>query len=719
MALSMLFTVIVAALLINTLCYCSTSNVYCVTPTVASCSSCPDNSINCTTLSEYAQEAELYFTSNTTIVFLPGDHVLDADITVANVSRLTMRGESSSDNYTATVVCSGPVGLIFTNMMKFKMQSLTFTNCSRMYTFPLNVLNSIITSFFRVSFTPSSPLITKHVLLLQSTQYAELVNCSFHDNIGAALVVINSSITAENNDFTHNYCEPSKCVMFGGGIVTVNSSLTFIGNTTFIGNIGIVAGAGIFMFNSALNSTGNFHFESNSNIGSIPITGFGGINVGTMFAHTSSLHFNGTNNFTNNSAQSQNIVGYGGAICVVVDTSLSFTGTNNFVNNSVNTEQSNNSVQSERFGYGGAIIASNNISLSFTGTSNFKQNSAITGGAIYAYINCMLSITGTSNFSSNSAREGGAIYLNNNNSLTFDGNISFADNGDSTSETVSNGGGMYLNNSTFSIMPDTTVYWENNSASFGGAIYVFDQTNPLSYCPKLDSITIECFYQLPGWDFSNNTRLVFRKNSAKVVGDTLYGGAIDNCRLTGLDWWYRSGDVFDKIFDIEYDHTNSEVYLNPLRICPCQDNSPNCSNLNIYNTVYPGEAFQVSVIAFGRQNTPILAEVRSHIQGNNSELQRSEYTQQTNSYCTPLNFTMFSLLHSVLLQLNEVGACGTFGYTLNITLTVNQTCPLGFTISEMNKSCVCEQRLQRFTNRCDITSGKITRESGQQFWVCT
>ena len=38
------------------------------------------------------------------MVFLPGDH--DTNITVANVARLTMRGESSSGNR-ATVVAVG------------------------------------------------------------------------------------------------------------------------------------------------------------------------------------------------------------------------------------------------------------------------------------------------------------------------------------------------------------------------------------------------------------------------------------------------------------------------------------------------------------------------------------------------------------------------------------------------------------------------------------
>ena len=70
-------------------------NVYCVTPTATSCLSCPHNT-HCATLSENAQEAEVYFTSDTTIVFLPGDHALDTNITVSDVTRLTMHGKSSS-----------------------------------------------------------------------------------------------------------------------------------------------------------------------------------------------------------------------------------------------------------------------------------------------------------------------------------------------------------------------------------------------------------------------------------------------------------------------------------------------------------------------------------------------------------------------------------------------------------------------------------------------
>jgi len=118
----------VAALLLSSLSCCSAENVYCVTPTGTSCSTCPHISTHCATLSEYAlQQAKLYFTSNTTMVFLPGDHTLDMNITVANISRLTMRGESSS-GYVATVVCNGSVGLSFISMVDVQIHCLTITS---------------------------------------------------------------------------------------------------------------------------------------------------------------------------------------------------------------------------------------------------------------------------------------------------------------------------------------------------------------------------------------------------------------------------------------------------------------------------------------------------------------------------------------------------------------------------------------------------------------
>ena len=48
---------------------------------------------------------------------------------------------------------------------------------------------------------------------------------------------------------------------------------------------------------------------------------------------------------------------------------------------------------------------------------------------------------------------------------------------------------------------------------------------------------MKCFFQLPGQSQSNgiDVQLVFKNNSAKTAGSVLHGGAIDKCKLTGLN----------------------------------------------------------------------------------------------------------------------------------------------------------------------------------------
>ena len=719
---SPIFVVLVAVFLINSLFYCSAENVYCVTPTATSCSSCPHNSTNCTTLSEYAQEAELYFTSNTTVVFLPGDHVLNADITVANVSRLTMHGESSSSNDRATVVCNEPVGLKFTNTVNFKIHYLAFINCSR---------NS------------SVPLVSNYALLLQSSRCAELVDCSFHDNLGTALVVINTTvILAGNSEFTHEHCTGSNSCVGGGGITALSSNLTFTGNTTCHQNNAIpvynYSGGAIYASrNTVLSFNGTTNFVNNS-------ADYGG----AIYAFENTrLSFNGTSNFINNSVQiaggaiytSNNTVlsfsgttnfiinsaGFGGAIYTFKNTTLSFNGTSTFINNSVSLG-------------GGAIYASNNTLLTFNGNNNFTSNLAISGGAIYTLQASVLCFNGTNNFIGNSAPlYAGAIYAAYNTTLTFNGTINFTNNGCNTGEKTLYGGGMFMGlRSVFYTLPYTTVQWENNCANFGGSIYVLD-TSPLSYCEYSTYIPKqECFFQLPDQTLSNGTdiRLVFKNNSADTAGSVLYGGAIDHCKLTGLDS-YNSGYVFNMTVHIEDDDshsTSSNISSEPFHICPCENHLPDCSKsqYRFLRTVYPGETFQISVVAAGQRGGTVPSTVRSSItKTDHGSLREYQYLQPVNNTCTTLGYTVFTLSQQVhIILYPEASPCPTFVDTyvsgvlqLNISVSINQTCPPGFNISESTGSCVCEPRLAHYigTHQCNITNGvgEITRDSGQHFWV--
>ena len=683
------------------------------------------------------------------MVFLPGDHTLDMNITVANISSLTMCGESSS-GYIATVVCNGSVGLSFTSMVDFKIQSLTFLSCGR--SSDKNVLKQSL---------------YKYTLLLESIEYVELANCSFHDNLGTALAVYNTSITlAENNEFTHNRCDHE---WFCEGIVFAgfNTSLRFTGISNFINNSAYSGSAITACYNTSLSFTGTSNFINNINS-----AGYGGAIVAE---YNTSLSFTGTSNFINNSANyigaiyagyntllnftgTSNFInnsGYhGGAIVAGYKTSLSFTGTSNFINNSatyggaiydtgVIDEGFDTSLSftgttnfiSNSAGIGGAIFAWQNTSLNFTGTSNFVNNSAhfiggitTSGGAIYAGYNTSLSFTGTSNFINNSARVyGGAIAAEHKTSLSFTGTSNFIN-----SSAKEKGGGVLLAlNSTFFISSNTTVYWESNHARLGGAIYV-DDGYTLVYCtPSVTHATKDkCFFQLPGQNLSNgiDAQFVFKDNSANVAGSVLYGGAIDNCKLNDQEF-YSSGEVFDMLVHIENDNTNSSISSDPFRICPCENNRPVCSKSGKSYTLYPGETFQISMVAVGQRNGTVPATVRGHFASSNQlqsysttpigNLHPLQYLQATFNTCTILNYSVFSLRDSVVLEMYADGPCSTFSNKLNLNLRLKNTCPLGFSLSEIERSCVCNQRLAEYTNQCEITNGlgRITRSSHDQFWV--
>ena len=654
------------------------------------------------------------------MVFLPGDHTLDANITVANVDRLTMRGESSSGKI-ATVICSGPVGLSFTSIVEFKMCSLAFTSCSRLFVLYYNYVYG--------------------AMYLQSTQYAELVNCSFHDNNGTALLVDNTDITmAGNIEFTHNRACCNIVLTIGGGITAVSSILTFTGNTTFLGNSAFYdSGGAIHIFDTVLSFSGTNNFINNlAYHGGVicayenTILNFSGTNNfinnlayrgGVIYANKNTilLHFSGTNNFIKNSA-----IDSGGVIWAYENTILNFSGTNNFINNSAVN------------GGGGAIFAYKNTVLHFSEINNFINNSAdIAGGVISAGENTVFSFSGTNHFINNSAHMGGAICSERNDTLILSGIIYFTNNGD-TLHRYTVGGGVYLGlKSTISILPNTVVYWENNHASIGGAIYVADASHA-SYCTSIAKFAPkeECFFQLPGQNLSNgiDVQLVFKSKFAGGAGSMLYGGAVDNCILTGLDS-NNSGKVFDMIVhnnDTD-DNTTSTISSDPLRICYCENNLPDCSDFHYHfaRTVYPGEIFQVSVVAVGQRNgtvpskviSTILNEINQGVINYPAHLPKSQHLQQANNTCTKLNYTVLSLSQYVIVELRPAeNRCPAFALTyttLFVSVHLHQNCPPGFSISESKTSCVCESRLAHYTNSCTITNGvgRITRKSGQQFWI--
>ena len=258
-------------------------------------------------------------------------------------------------------------------------------------------------------------------------------------------------------------------------------------------------------------------------------------------------------------------------------------------------------------------------------------------------------------------------------------------------------------------------------------VYVHD-ASPISYCSQVAPYVPkeECFFQLPAQNLSNgiDVKLVFKNNSADAAGSVLYGGAIDNCKLTGLDS-HNSGEVFDMIVhnnDTDY-NTTSNISSNPLHIFPCEHNHPDTTYpwYDVPHIVYPGEMFQVSVVAVGQRNGTVPSTVISGINKNFNpgDTLDSQYLQRkANDTCATLNYTVSSLSQNVIIDLHADGTPRD-DTTLSISVNLNQSCPPGFSISEAKKSCVCEPRLAQYNLQCNITNGlvQITRDSSKQLWV--
>ena len=217
-------------------------------------------------------------------------------------------------------------------------------------------------------------------MLLQFTHYAELVSCSFHDNIGTALVVSNTNITlAGNTKFAHTRSCSNIPGSVGGAIIALSSKVTFTGNTTFLDN-------------SARSPRLCSLYKNVTDV-------LGGV-ICTL--DNTIVTFSGTNYFIMNKAAS------GGAIFVSHNTALIFSGTNYFINNSAS---------------GGGAISTSAAMVSFTGSNKFINNIAYCcgGGAIFSNEKNALIFNGTINFTNNACRSrsevnghilgGGGLYL--------------------------------------------------------------------------------------------------------------------------------------------------------------------------------------------------------------------------------------------------------------------------------------------------------------------
>ena len=329
----------------------------------------------------------------------------------------------------------------------------------------------------------------------------------------------------------------------------------------------------------------------------------------------------------------------------------------------------------------------------------FLGNRAINRGGSIGSHNSDLYFMGSIHFDSNSADYGGAIILRQNSRVNFES-------------------------------PLTLWYTRNVANKKGGAIY-YDTGSIICYSEHLK----KCFLT---FDSLDNVSLTFANNSAYLAGAVIYSGQLDSCGnylgntnsacaiINGQNRINKK-----KLFEFLLKVSNITCYsdkqecfsadIESIQFC-CGKNV--CINNSVAVTIYPGQHFKIVLIASSfysssESTTEIFHKIESPIHAIKVKLVSVNDTRVNHS-CTSVYYYLKATdtknQSNVSFSLYHENPCSN-RYDL-ITLSIHiKPCPLGFQLLGENnyKVCLCDERLQTFTQKCDIN--KLSIEWKNTFWV--
>ena len=617
------------------------------------------------------------------------------------------------------------------------------------------------------------------VLFSNSKLSITIEACKFHHNSaigfgGGVVFSYNSTMTIKKSKFQNN----SVCGDFGG-IVLLYGGTTSIETSEFLTNSGP---GGVLTSYDSIISIGCSNFTKNrSPVGAV------------INAERSKITCHGHLLIDNNSVSGYYVIYLSVSLFRVNDSMANFTFSNNLgsfmaFNSNITfsgyTVIVNNKLASLKprynFQEGGALTLFQS-NMFFDGECNLKQNHANYGGAIYS-IESKLYVNGNVTLAHNTATgSGGGVYLSSselncqqkstfvlfNNTAAHKGGglhairssikaTSDIDHGVRrysgtriyfTKNVAKFGGGLSLEaNAKLYILKHSKVdvglnnyldtnatIFTANSAEYGGAVYVDDDTN--SGCAS-DTKT-ECFFQvLAMYDINARYQintvtkcLYFSSNYANISGSTLYGGLLDRCAIN-LFAEIDNTESFDGITYFKtvstIKHNNISIFSKPVRVCLCTKNFSvnvhHCSITQSHVNVKKGETFKVSLVAVDQIFQPLNATIQASILYADSSL--AEGQQNTiSAQCTNLTFSIVSLHDSENLTVYASdGPCKNAELS-RATVEVHFlpcSCPIGLQVAGTNDSnctCECHRKISQYMKKCNSHTGSVIKQPRSRAWI--
>ena len=327
-------------------------------------------------------------------------------------------------------------------------------------------------------------------------------------------------------------------------------------------------------------------------------------------------------------------------------------------------------------------------------------------------------------------------------------NIIFRDN---VTFTGNKHGAIALNNvgnqelqCSIALEPHSKVFiYNNTSPTFGAGIHVTSECRTGRYNQP-------CFFRLISWDGEANVSsldisVTIEDNIAGMAGNSIYTELpFEDCSLVSrLGTKQMSWSLFTSIFNIEVNKSTSEIASQPYKLCFCSNFSiPSCgAQLSRKITAFPGQNFNVSVVAVGQFNGTAPAVAKSTVSGSLGKLGESQYLQQLQLVCTNLTFAISTrealveitvsidtrrrtedALHMVARyanSLNPINQSIEYPQAPSLMVPVHlKECPLGFILSaDTHPTCQCISYLQENDITCSISDLIIHRTTNK--WIGT
>lgn len=521
---------------------------------------------------------------------------------------------------------------------------------------------------------------------------------------GGIMRAITSSITIKNCTFTNNSANDN------GGIVDARSMSSVIVLHSF------------FLRNTASKSGGVLYLEEQSNAN--VVTSIFQLNKaqsegGAISAKTMSNIIVTKSMFSHNEAEK------GAAISAKQRSYISFSDTglldNTWQNESRVIAYGELQIYNNTASYGGGIYLSE--SDLYVGIhSNFSCNCAtMSGGGVYAN-DSSITLNSTTYFNSNRAIGGNGGGINAQNTY-----IGIGRTVDFISNQAMYGGGISLANSKlYDTVDEETVAdlnFVSNHAEYGGALYINDKYECLLYRSTTFNV-IECFFQ----NITKNLQFNFDNNSAisNINGDNLFGGLLDRCTIAnGTNSPTLQPDGASRLKNISNIMNFDTVYSEPVRLCLCRNNEPDCSQPVIHIQVVQGNEFTVGPIAAVDQvRHPVTAIVMSAFNESGlNTLLANHMIQEVGTACSNLTYQVSfpSALKNYTLILYANGPCDQRGISeFPIDVYVLEcSCAIGFIRNKLNSKCNCicdtQQTFSKYIKDCDSTTESVIRQG--RFWI--